>query len=56
MEIRTACSPADEKYYDTARLRKEFLIDDLFKEDENTNKQAESGAEAAFGGIKKERG
>ena len=34
MEIRTACSPADEKHYDTARLRKEFLIDDLFKEDE----------------------
>lgn len=24
MEIRTACSPADEKYYDTARLKKEF--------------------------------
>ena len=31
MELRTACSPADEKHYDTERLRKEFLIDDLFK-------------------------
>ena len=34
MEIRTACSPEDEKNYDTMRLRKEFLIDDLFREDE----------------------
>ena len=34
MELRTACSPADEKYYDTQRLRKEFLIDDLFKPDD----------------------
>ena len=34
MEIRTACSPEDEKYYDTKRLRREFLIDDLFKGDE----------------------
>ena len=34
MELRTACSPADEKYYDTQRLRKEFLIDDLFRPDE----------------------
>jgi 4-deoxy-L-threo-5-hexosulose-uronate ketol-isomerase len=34
MEVRTACSPADEKYYDTQRLRKEFLIDDLFKPDD----------------------
>ncbi|MCR4807791.1 MAG: 5-dehydro-4-deoxy-D-glucuronate isomerase [Lachnospiraceae bacterium] len=34
MEIRTACSPEDEKYYDTQRLRREFLIDDLFKGDE----------------------
>lgn len=33
MELRTACSPMDEKYYDTQRLRKEFLIDDLFKPD-----------------------
>ena len=31
MELRTACSPKDEKYYDTKRLREEFLIDDLFK-------------------------
>ena len=34
MEIRTAYSPEDEKYYDTKRLRREFLIDDLFKGDE----------------------
>ena len=34
MEIRTACSPVDAKNYDTARLRKEFLIDDLFVKDE----------------------
>lgn len=34
MELRTACSPLDMKFYDTARLRKEFLIDDLFKTDE----------------------
>ena len=34
MEVRTACSPIDVKGYDTGRLRKEFLIDDLFKEDE----------------------
>ncbi|MCR5235521.1 MAG: 5-dehydro-4-deoxy-D-glucuronate isomerase [Lachnospiraceae bacterium] len=34
MELRTACSPTDEKYYDTQRLRKEFLIDDLFKPDD----------------------
>ncbi len=34
MELRTACSPKDEKYYDTQRLRQEFLIDDLFKQDE----------------------
>ena len=33
MELRTACSPRDEKYYDTKRLREEFLIDDLFKAD-----------------------
>ncbi|MCR5790674.1 MAG: 5-dehydro-4-deoxy-D-glucuronate isomerase [Lachnospiraceae bacterium] len=31
MELRTACSPRDEKHYDTERLRKEFLIDDLFR-------------------------
>jgi len=34
MELRTACSPRDEKKYDTSRLREEFLIDDLFKSDE----------------------
>lgn len=34
MELRTACSPLDVKSYDTTRLRKEFLIDDLFKPDE----------------------
>ena len=34
MELRTACSPQDEKHYDTQRLRQEFLIDDLFKPDE----------------------
>ena len=34
MELRTACSPRDERNYDTSRLREEFLIDDLFKLDE----------------------
>ncbi len=34
MELRTACSPKDAKNYDTDRLRKEFLIQDLFKKDE----------------------
>ncbi len=34
MEVRTACSPADVKGYDTTRLRKEFLIEDLFTPDE----------------------
>lgn len=34
MELRTAASPKDSKYYDTKRLREEFLIDDLFKADE----------------------
>ena len=34
MELRTACSPKDEKHYDTERLRREFLIDDLFRADE----------------------
>ncbi len=33
MELRTACSPKDAKYYDTQRLREEFLIQDLFNED-----------------------
>ncbi|MDO5519561.1 MAG: 5-dehydro-4-deoxy-D-glucuronate isomerase [bacterium] len=30
MELRTAASPKDVKHYDTARLREEFLIQDLF--------------------------
>ena len=34
MELRTAASPKDVKTYDTARLREEFLIQDLFKVDE----------------------
>ncbi len=34
MELRTAASPKDAKYYDTTRLREEFLIDDLFMPDE----------------------
>ncbi|SFC44102.1 5-dehydro-4-deoxy-D-glucuronate isomerase [Butyrivibrio sp. YAB3001] len=34
MELRTACSPKDEKNYDTKRLREEFLIDDLFQPDD----------------------
>ncbi len=34
MEVRTACSPQDMKGYDTTRLRKEFLIEDLFAPDE----------------------
>lgn len=34
MELRTASNPRDVKYYDTDRLREEFLIDDLFKSDE----------------------
>ena len=33
MEVRTAASPRDVKTYDTARLREEFLIDDLFVAD-----------------------
>lgn len=33
MELRTACSPKDAKYYDTQRLRDEFLIQDLFNDD-----------------------
>jgi 4-deoxy-L-threo-5-hexosulose-uronate ketol-isomerase len=31
MELRTASSPKDVKYYTTERLREEFLIDDLFQ-------------------------
>ena len=34
MELRTASSPKDMKYYDTKRLREEYLIDDLFKVDD----------------------
>lgn len=34
MELRTASSPKDVKYYTTERLREEFLIDDLFKPDD----------------------
>ncbi|MCR5100346.1 MAG: 5-dehydro-4-deoxy-D-glucuronate isomerase [Butyrivibrio sp.] len=34
MELRTASSPKDEKYYDTKRLREEYLIDDLFQPDD----------------------
>lgn len=34
MQIRMAASAKDAKYYDTKRLREEFLIDDLFGEDE----------------------
>ena len=34
MELRTASSPKDVKYYTTERLREEFLIDDLFQPDD----------------------
>lgn len=34
MELRTASNPKDVKHYDTARLREEFLIPELFKVDE----------------------
>jgi len=34
MELRTAASPRDVKYYDTKRLREEFLIEKVFFEDE----------------------
>ena len=33
MELRTASSPKDVKFYTTERLREEFLIDDLFGPD-----------------------
>ena len=36
MEVRTASSPKDVKYYDTQRLREEFLIPEVFKKDEIT--------------------
>jgi 4-deoxy-L-threo-5-hexosulose-uronate ketol-isomerase len=34
MELRTAASPKDVKNYDTDRLREEFLIQKVFREDE----------------------
>ena len=34
MEVRMSPSAKDTKYYDTQRLREEFLIDDLFQTDE----------------------
>ena len=34
MELRTASSPKDSRWYDTDRLREEYLIDDLFQADE----------------------
>lgn len=34
MEVRTAASPKDVKGYDTTRLREEFLIQKVFREDE----------------------
>lgn len=34
MEVRTAASPKDAKFYTTERLREEFLIDDLFLPDD----------------------
>ncbi len=34
MELRTASSPKDEKYYDTKRLRDEFVVEKIFFEDE----------------------
>ncbi|MBR6896794.1 MAG: 5-dehydro-4-deoxy-D-glucuronate isomerase [Lachnospiraceae bacterium] len=34
MELRTAASPRDVKWYDTKRLREEFLIEKVFFEDE----------------------
>ena len=34
MELRTAASPRDVKYYDTKRLREEFLVEKVFREDE----------------------
>lgn len=37
MEIRTAVSPKDVKYYTTERLREEFLVDNLFRPGEITS-------------------
>ena len=33
-EQRRACNPVDAKSYDTSRLRKEFLVQDLFIKDQ----------------------
>jgi 4-deoxy-L-threo-5-hexosulose-uronate ketol-isomerase len=33
-QLRYAAHPSDAKSYDTERLRKEFLIENLFKADE----------------------
>jgi 4-deoxy-L-threo-5-hexosulose-uronate ketol-isomerase len=34
MELRTASSPRDEKWYDTKRLRDEYVVEKIFFEDE----------------------
>jgi 4-deoxy-L-threo-5-hexosulose-uronate ketol-isomerase len=34
MELRTAASPRDVKYYDTKRLREQLLVEKVFREDE----------------------
>lgn len=34
MELRNAANPKDVRYYDTTRLRQDFLIEDLFQADE----------------------
>jgi len=34
VEIRRACNPVDAKNYDTERLRKEFLVENIFVKDE----------------------
>ena len=34
MELRTAASPKDVKHYTTERLREEFLVEKVFREDE----------------------
>ena len=35
-ELRYASHPSDAKSYDTERLRKEFLIEDLFRQNDTT--------------------
>ena len=35
-EIRYAAHPEDAKHYDTQRLRRDFLIEKVFSEDEVT--------------------